>query len=235
MKERSAMAHEIVLPQWGMEMQDATIVRWLKKEGDPLQEGEPLVEIETAKIETEMESTASGVLAHILVPEGATVPIRTVLAIVTAPGEQVPRPSGAVPSVTAAPTQASTSPVATAPSRLSGQVASQVVPAARRLAQEQGIDLSQVQGTGPGGRILLEDVQRSLEARAAAPPAPAEVAVQVTPAARRLAQQHGIALSMVQGTGPRGRILIEDVQKALEVQAPPTVLPAQVVPIRGLR
>src|SRR5919109_1416224 len=95
------MAHEIVLPQWGMEMQDATIVRWLKQEGDPVQEGEPLVEIETAKIETEMESTAAGVVAHILVPEGATVPIRKVLAIVTAPGEQVPRPAGAASARTA--------------------------------------------------------------------------------------------------------------------------------------
>jgi pyruvate dehydrogenase E2 component (dihydrolipoyllysine-residue acetyltransferase) len=229
------MAHEIVLPQWGMEMQDATIVRWLKQEGDPVQEGEPIVEIETAKIETEMESTAAGVLAHILVPEGATVPIRTVLAIVTAPGEQVPRPSGAAPSVTAAPAPATPSPVATAPPRLAGQVAPQVVPAARRLAQERGIDLSQVQGTGPGGRILVEDVQSALAARTAAPPVPAAVPVQVTPAARHLARQHGVDLSKVQGTGPRGRILIEDVQSALAVQARPTAQPVQAVPLRGMR
>src|SRR5262249_29552952 len=91
------MAQEIVLPQWGMEMQDATIVRWLKQEGDPVQEGEPLVELETAKIATELESTASGGIAHILVPEGAIVPIRTVLAVVAAPGEQVQRPAGAAP------------------------------------------------------------------------------------------------------------------------------------------
>src|SRR2546428_13232174 len=96
------MAQEIVLPQWGMEMQDATVVRWLKQEGDPVQEGEPLVELETAKIATELESIASGVVAHILIPEGATVPIRTVLAIVAAPGEQVPRPPGVAPSGTAA-------------------------------------------------------------------------------------------------------------------------------------
>ena len=72
------MAQDIVLPQWGMEMQDGTIIRWLKQEGDPIQEGEPLVEVETAKISTELESTASGVVAHILVAEGNTVPIRTV-------------------------------------------------------------------------------------------------------------------------------------------------------------
>ena len=224
------MAQEIVLPQWGMEMQDATVVRWLKQEGDPVQEGEPLVELETAKIATELESIASGVVAHILVPEGATVPIRTVLAIVAAPGEQVARPSGAAPSGTAARALAPA-----ASSRSAAPVAPQVVPAARRLAQERGIDLAQVQGTGPGGRILIEDVQKALEARTAAPPAPAEVAVQVTPAARHLARQHGIDLRRVQGTGPRGRILIEDVQKALEVQSQPTAQPAQVVPIRGRR
>src|SRR5262249_38959405 len=178
------MAQEIVLPQWGMEMQDATVVRWLKQEGDPVQEGEPLVELETAKIATELESIASGVVAHILVPEGVTVPIRTVLAIVAAPGEQVARPSGAASSGTAARAPA---PAASAHS-------------AAPVAPQFG---------------------------------PAEVAVQVTPAARHLARQHGIDLKRVQGTGPRGRILVEDVQKALELQAQSTAQPAQVVPIRG--
>ena len=205
------MAQEIVLPQWGMEMQDATVVRWLKQEGEPVQEGEPLVELETAKIATELESIASGVVAHILVPEGATVPIRTVLAIVAAPGEQVARPAGAAPSGTAARARAPA-----ASSRSTIPVAPQVVPAARRLAQERGLDLSQIQGTGPGGRILVEDVQKALEARTPAAPvpapqAPAEVTVQVTPAARHLARQHGIDLRRVQGTGPKGRILMEDV------------------------
>jgi pyruvate dehydrogenase E2 component (dihydrolipoamide acetyltransferase) len=228
------MAEEIVLPQWGMEMQDATIVKWLKQEGDTVREGEPLVEVETAKIETEMESTASGVLAHILVPEGATVPIRTVLAIVAAPGEQLPRPSGPAPAVTAAPAAGRTTQPAVAVAPAS-QGAPQIVPAARRLAQERAIDLSQVQGTGPGGRILLEDVQRALEARTATPQAPATAAVQVTPVARRLAQQHGIDLAQVHGTGPRGRIVVEDVERALATQAQPAAQPAQVVPIRGIR
>ncbi len=227
------MAQEIVLPQWGMEMQEGTIVRWLKQEGESVQEGEPLVEIETAKIVTEMESLASGVLAHILVPEGATVPIRTPLAIVAAPGEQVARPPGAAPSVTAAP--ATPSHAATAPPRLAAQGSPQVVPAARRLAQERGIDLSQVQGTGPGGRVLVEDVQRAIDVPTAAPSPPAEGAVQVTPVARRMAQQHGIDLSRVKGSGPRGRIVVEDVERAIAAQAQPTVQAAQVVPIRGMR
>ena len=156
------MATEVVLPQWGMEMQDGTIVKWLKKEGDTVQEGEPLVEIETAKLETELEAIASGVVAHILVPEGATVPVRTPLAIIGAPGEEVPRPSAATPSPAAA---------APAPSSPAGPAATpaQVVPAARRLAQERGIDLSRVQGTGPRGRVLIEDVEKAIAAGGEAP------------------------------------------------------------------
>jgi len=231
------MAQEIVLPQWGMEMQDATVVKWLKREGEPVQAGEPLVEIETAKIETELESTASGVLAHILVPEGATVPVRTALAIVAEPGEQVPRPPGAAPSVTAATATAPSIPssVASVAPRAPAPGTPQVVPAARRLAQERGIDLGQVRGTGPGGRILLEDVQQAVEARSAPAPAAARVAVQVTPVARRLAQDRGIDLSEVQGSGPRGRIVIEDVQRAIAARAQAAEQPAQTVPLRGMR
>jgi pyruvate dehydrogenase E2 component (dihydrolipoamide acetyltransferase) len=147
-----------------MEMQDGTIVKWLKKEGDTIQEGEPLVEVETAKLETEMESVASGVVTRILVPEGATVPIRTVLAIIAAPGEEVAQPASAAPSTPAPAAGPATRTSASAPARSGGPVTAQVVPAARRLAQEHGVDLSLIQGTGPRGRILIEDVERAASA-----------------------------------------------------------------------
>ena len=83
------MASEIVLPQWGMEMQDGTIVRWLKQEGDTVAEGEPIVEVETAKLQTELESTASGVLSRIVAQEGEIVPIRGVLCVIAEPGEEL--------------------------------------------------------------------------------------------------------------------------------------------------
>ena len=228
------MPTESLLPQWGMEMQDGTIVKWLKKEGDTIQVGEPLVEVETAKLETEMESVASGVVAQILVSEGATVPIRTVLAIIAAPGEEVARPAGTAPSTPAPAAGPATRSSSSAPPRSGGDVTAQVVPAARRLAQERGVDLSQVQGTGPRGRILIEDVERAATAAPAAAPAQTggEVSVQVVPAARRLAQEHGVDLSQVQGTGPRGRILIADVENAINAPAAPA---AQVVPISGMR
>ena len=274
------MAKEIVLPQWGMEMQDGTIVKWLKQEGDPVEEGEPIVEVETAKIQTELESTASGILVHIMVAEGTIVPVRGLLAIVADPGEDVPRPAtapsqsspsqGGAAGVLSPPLQVGDaapssqsgagpaasssldSPVTSPPAQDGNRV--QVVPAARRLAQERGVDIAQVRGTGPRGRILIADVERAVEtaqpaATVALPPEaqPAigaasrqKVQVQVVPAARRLAREKGIDLTQVRGTGPSGRILIADVEQA--VQAPGLALDRaineavpQTVPIEGMR
>ena len=159
------MATEIVLPQWGMEMQEGTVVKWLKNEGDPIQAGEPLVEIETAKLTSEMESTASGIVAHILVSVGETVPVRAPLAVVTAPGETVPRPESAAAPAPPAPTS---SPATARPAQRPG---AQVTPVARRLAREHGIDLETVEGTGPRGRITDADVRNVIESGPVAVPA----------------------------------------------------------------
>ena len=158
------MATDIVLPQWGMEMQDGTVVKWMKAEGDTINQGEPLVEIETAKLTSEMESTASGVVAHILVQPGETVPVRTLLAIVADPGESVPRPETAKPAAKAR--------AATAPPAVGGRPSAspQVTPVARRLAKEHGIDLATVEGSGPGGRISDADVRRVIDDGAQAAP-----------------------------------------------------------------
>lgn len=245
------MATEIVLPQWGMEMQDGTIVRWLKREGDPVQEGEPIVEVETAKIQTELESTASGILAHIVAQEGAIVPIRGVLCLIAAPGEEVPRPdapaaphAGASAKIPSSPLlqregrgisqAATTTASSTTPLRSADGANVQVVPAARRLAQQHSIDLSKVHGSGPQGRILIVDVERAVQGQAQATPqrSAGGAKIQVVPAARRLAQQNGIDLAKVQGSGPGGRILIEDVEKAIEGQGE---APPETVQIAGIR
>ena len=212
------MASEIVLPQWGMEMQDGTIVRWLKQEGDTVAEGEPIVEVETAKLQTELESTASGVLSRIVAQEGEIVPIRGVLCVIAEPGEQVAAPAAAAASA------ATTAPAAQAVSAADGmetdKVSVQVVPAARRLARDRGIDLASVSGSGPNGRILLADVEAALQAPAApAPAADGAGRVPVVPAARRLARENDIDLGTVTGSGPQGRILIEDVEAAILRQA----------------
>ena len=239
------MAFEIVLPQWGMEMQDGVIVKWLKKEGDSVQEGEPIVEIETAKIQTELESTVSGVLARIVAQEGEIVPIRGVLAVIAAPGEVLPdAPSSALSAATLAPASppatraAEPDGVAAAPPPPPSQdgVGVQVVPAARRLAQQNSIDLSQVQGSGPRGRILIADVEKAVQG-GTSPPSQDSARVQVVPAARRLAQQNSINLAQVPGSGPGGRILVADVESALQRSGALAPQPgaSQTIPLEGIR
>lgn len=159
------MPTDVILPQWGMNMQEGTLVKWLKREGDPVAQGEPLVEVETAKINSELESPAAGVVAHILATEGSTVPVGSVVAVITAPGEVVARPAPVTPPATTRAAPSTVVPTAS-PRPATAAASSQVVPAARRLAQQHNLDLALVQGTGPGGRITEADIQRALDARA---------------------------------------------------------------------
>jgi pyruvate dehydrogenase E2 component (dihydrolipoamide acetyltransferase) len=149
------MAHNVILPQWGMEMSDGTILRWLKREGDSVTEGESLAQIETAKINSDLEAPASGVVARLLFEEGATVDVGTVIAIIAAPGEKLEILLPESPSPLASGMAIREAPVKPLQS---GEVSSQVEPRARRLAKEKKVDLSAVVGTGSRGRITVEDV-----------------------------------------------------------------------------
>jgi pyruvate dehydrogenase E2 component (dihydrolipoamide acetyltransferase) len=165
------MAAEIRLPQWGMGMREGTIVQWLKKEGEPVNEGEPLVEVEAEKVTSEVTASGSGMLLRILVAEGSTVPVRTVLGLIGAPGEISPE---AEPAWTPMPVEAGSEPK-TASEPTAAQV--QVTPVARRMAKEHGIDLTKVRGSGPGGRITDEDVQRAIDVTAPSGEEPLEAQV----------------------------------------------------------
>ena len=178
------MSTELNMPQMGYDMQEGTVVRWLVSEGAEVKEGDPVAEIETDKAVVEFESYASGLLHRILVPEGTAVPVGQAIAIVAEEGEEVsemPEPDAqsseteqasadesaeveeskeeAVPAGAEAP-----APVEEAPAPAARLV--RASPVARKLAEEKGIDLSKVAGTGPGGRITRDDV---LAAEAAAP------------------------------------------------------------------
>jgi pyruvate dehydrogenase E2 component (dihydrolipoamide acetyltransferase) len=232
------MATEIVLPQWSMGMTDGTVVRWLRQEGDLVTEGESLVEVEAAKVTSEVEAEVAGVIVRILVAEGETVPVRTPLCLIGTTGEVI-----ASAETSAAPVEAAPVPPTPVQPVVSSRPAVQITPVARRMAQEQRIDLDQVQGSGPGGRIVAEDVQRAIdEAARPAPPTATPAPVQVIPAARRLAQAHGIDLDRVRGSGPGGRITVEDVERGMGTTAQPTasVPPApsateQVIALTGMR
>ena len=178
------MATEVVMPQMGFDMQEGTLVRWLKQEGEEVKRGEPIAEIETDKAVVEMEAYASGVLLKLAVQEGATVPVGRVIGFIGSPGEVLPE-SGVAPEPPAARAEALDEGKAEEEAALIPQTATagepvKASPVARRLAEEKGIDLSQVRGTGPGGRITKDDVLAyeadTGEATAQTPAAPVESA-----------------------------------------------------------
>ena len=181
------MATTVVMPQMGFDMQEGTIVRWLKQEGDEVSRGEPIAEIETDKAIVEMEAFASGVLLKTVVGEGETVPVGQAIAVIGTPGEPLPD-LGAAPAPsteTEAPTEAPADveeAVAAEVSAAAEQV--RASPLARRLAEEKGIDLARVNGSGPGGRITRDDVLAfDSQATEAAPASPAAEAIPASVAA----------------------------------------------------
>jgi pyruvate dehydrogenase E2 component (dihydrolipoamide acetyltransferase) len=153
---------EVRLPQAGMGMTDGTVLDWLKDVGDPVRAGECIAEVEAAKTTLEIEAPCDGTLARILTPAGTLVPVREVMAVIAFPGEEVSadaEPPGASP--------ASPPPAAGVPAPPRPPAGAQVVPAARRLAREHGVDLAEVAGSGPGGRITEADVAAHLAEGAA--------------------------------------------------------------------
>ncbi len=169
------MAVDIVLPQIGESMTEATIGRWLKRVGDRVERYEALVEVETDKVSTEVTSITSGVLLEIATPEGATVPVGALLARIGEPGEAAVSNAPEAGAGTAATTVTTDAPEPARPRRADGPP---ITPVVARLAAEYGIDLSQIRGTGAGGRVSKKDVLRYIEERqkAAATPPPAPVA-----------------------------------------------------------
>jgi pimeloyl-ACP methyl ester carboxylesterase len=172
------VASEIVMPKWGMSMQEGLILQWLKQEGDPVTEGEPLLEVETEKMTSVVESPAAGTLARIVYAAGCRVPVAEVIALVTAPGEAVPAefPTGQVGAAEVA-AAVSTAPAAASPTERPESAPTGIIPAtpvARRLAKMHGLDLARIRGSGPRGTITKEDVERALAAPPAAAPRPVQ-------------------------------------------------------------
>ena len=222
------MATNVLLPQWGMNMEDGTLTKWLVSEGDEIAEGQPLVEIETAKINSELESPASGVVAHIMAAEGSLVKVGELVAVIAEPGENAPRPEPGAPTSLGAARRRRRR----ADGRSAGGGSRQVTPVARRLARDSDISLDEVTGTGPRGRITEQDVREAIEARQRRP------RVQIVPRARMLARQEGVDLAEVVGTGPGGRIVVADVERVIaerDAGAARADAVAEVTPLTGLR
>ena len=194
------MAVDVVMPQMGESIFEGTITKWLKKPGDKVERDEPLFEISTDKVDAEIPSPSAGVLKEIKIPEGQTVPIQTVVAVIDgaggaaasapapAPAAANPAPAPAAPApAAAAPAKPATPPPAQAPAPApaassasnsgtgSGTGTERIhsSPLVRRMAKEHGIDLTSLEGSGTGGRITKEDMEAAIAEKSGSASAPA--------------------------------------------------------------
>ena len=153
------MSTDVLMPALGFDMTEGLLARWLKNEGDPVEKGQAIAEIETEKATVEIEAAAAGILARIIVHAGETVPVGTLIGVIADAGEEV--------AAVTAPVPVSETGEGAAPSEARVKAS----PVARKMAEEAGLDLSRIKGTGPGGRVVERDVQAAIAAGSApAPP-----------------------------------------------------------------
>ena len=177
------MPTRVIMPKLGESVVEGTVTGWLKKEGEPVDEFESLLEVNTDKVDTEIPSPASGTILKIIVPEGTTVTAGTVLAWIGQPGEEIPAgeeqgPEGAASAATVS-AAVEEVPTPQAAEKQPARDIGFISPVVARMAKEKNVDLNQVKGTGQGGRITKKDVLAYLEA--APQPARPEAAAWETP------------------------------------------------------
>ncbi|MDL5205745.1 2-oxo acid dehydrogenase subunit E2 [Streptomyces sp. ALI-76-A] len=265
------MAVEVLLPKIGLTMQEGTIDEWLVPVGGFVAEGEALLRLATDKVDVDVEAEAQG-LFHPVVEAGATVPAGALIGWLLEEGEQPPGQGGtSTPAESASPGADAGSAAGGVPSEvaaavngtgaLNGTVPGNGSPAldgsggrlltspnARRVAADSGVDLTALRGTGPGGRIVSEDVEEYLLVPAPQPPVslPTDAVTPVSPLVRRQAKERGIDLADVRGTGAGGRIRRADLDAAIPAAAsapPPATAreayaaprPGDVIPLTGMR
>src|SRR5215207_58483 len=257
------MAQEVLLPKLGLTMEEGTIIEWVAKAGDVVKSGDVLLILGTDKVDAEVEAEGEGRFEPV-VATGATLPPGALIAWLLQGDEQPPEhPSDAKVSAQAAPAAGDvgelqlTGPAAPA-SAVGGTAAAApggrllASPNAKRIAAEHGVDLAPLRGTGPGGRIVSEDVEEALAAApagglpAGASPAEEPVRAPMSPLVRRHAASLGVDLSQVRGSGLGGRIRRADVAAVASAgrpaQAAPASVPAAVgpqpgtvIPLTGMR
>lgn len=221
------MITEVILPQLGETMNEGTIVQWVVKEGDTVNKGDVLFQVESDKAVLDVEAPAAGQVRKILHAKGSKLPVLTVVGLIGDPADDISRYVGAPPAASA-PAAAAVSTSAEAPASAPSASRNRIFasPRARRVAREKGIDLALVQGSGPDGRIVEADVL-----------AYAEVARKATPLARKVAAEAGVELAGIPGSGPGGRIVRADVERVVAPTPAPAPAPAagQTVPMAGVR
>jgi len=239
------MISKVILPKMGQTMEEGTIVEWLKGPGDPVSRGDILFTVESDKAVLEVESSVEGFLRALLVPAGEKRPVLTVVGLITSTADEPLEDHEA----TGAPDRESRAqePAAVPASPLPGAAQPRTArvfasPRARKAASERGIGLDRVTGSGPGGRIVEQDVLSFLAAQPAR--TSRTPAARATPVAAKAAEALGVNLAKVTGTGAGGRIMKADVEaaalcapaEALPLGGPgPTPATPESLPVTGLR
>jgi pyruvate dehydrogenase E2 component (dihydrolipoamide acetyltransferase) len=185
------MAISVVMPALEMAQENGKLLAWRKKEGERVQKGEPLLEIETDKAVVEVESPGDGLLAGVTAQVGAVIPVGETIAWLVAPGEKPPaKTASATPAARASRSSERTSAAAShVPEAAAVLTAPQISPKARRLAKELGIDIGRIRGTGPGGVISTEDVQSFADSKQTAVTAAPAVSEALSQVARLMAER----------------------------------------------
>lgn len=234
--------HPITLPKWGLEMSEGTVSAWNVAEGASFEKGAELVDIETDKIVNSLEADRGGVLRRILVQVGDVAPVGALIAV-SSEGEvsdadvdafiagYVPVDASFEPDAEPArPTKPEAAP--------DGAATPRSTPLARRVADAAGIDLAQVAGSGPGGRVRRDDVLAATRTRLSPEEARAANAqVHASPVALKFAAEVGLPLAGIAGSGRRGRVSLADAQAAAQAAGlwskPAVAAPATPAPVQG--
>jgi pyruvate dehydrogenase E2 component (dihydrolipoamide acetyltransferase) len=237
------VATKVIMPKQGLQMTEGTIIKWLKQEGERIESGQPLFEMETDKLTITIDAAVSGTLLKIVKAEGEVVPITEMIAVIGELGEDIGGllADGKVnqaPEATAKEAAGAVGAVETAidpegTTRAAGEKVF-ITPRAKTLAQGNNLDYLKVNGTGPEGLIVEKDVQAYL----AALPAQSETAGKVTPVAAKLAGQHQVKLAEVGGSGVRGKVMKADIEAAIAARSGKTASgtrKGRIIPFAGMR
>ncbi len=233
------MVQTVIMPKLGQTVEESTIVKWHKREGDAVAKGDILFEIETDKAVLEVESFFEGTLLKVLVPEGRTVPVTAPVGFIGQPGEPLPEVAPPPPpppepgpaaarlapaSAAAEPAPLPPAPAAPqpAPPRQAAPAVKAVSPRARRLIRECAVSAEPIPGSGPGGRVVEKDVRAYLDSHH-------YDALKITPAAKALARAEGIDLLALPQDVPGERITVEAVERAVAEKPKPMSKMRQVI------
>lgn len=239
------------MPKWGIEMTEGTIAEWMVKEGESFTKGQILCLIETSKITNEVEAEYDAVAHRLLIPAGGEAePVGALLAIFgdadANPAEidafiATFRPAGEAGMAAPSAPEPAVPSASLPPPRLARRIETNrpISPEALRFAQEQTVELDTIEGSGRNGRITLQDVMHASRPPAALRPGgsiPLMAAAEpeklfVSPLAQRIATQHGVDLSGISGTGPRGRICKADVLALIQPDTPSSALGQPFIPV----